>query len=313
MRTMRISTGWSYIRLAQQMVRQERELHNLQMAISTGKRVNRPSDDPVATGQILGAKASASELTAQEHTITQGHLLLRYSDQVVGEMCSGITQVRELLLRAANDTLSPLALESLAQEINMIRESMMQLGNSQLEGRYLFAGRLDLQPPLVETADPAHPVEYRGDSVSSTYRVGKDATVAVTIPGDRLFNFENASGERAITGVDTDLFSCLAAAEEAVRTGDKQQIQAASEQVNSFANHMLLCRGQIGVEDRRLELLEGVVQEGKLRMAEALSALQDCDMAEALTRLQMLQVLYQATLGVAAKAASLPSLVELEW
>jgi len=295
------------------MARQERELYSLQIQISTGKRVNRPSDDPVATGQILGARATKADLAQQQKIILGGHMLLRGADSALGEICSSMERTRDLLLRASTDSLSPQALEGVAVEIEGIRAGVFALGNENVGGRYIFGGRLDQGPPLEATGDTAHPVAYGGDSAECRYRVGKDATVRVTTPGDRIFNFEDATGERAVDGVDEDLFTCLAGAEQAARAGDKQALGKCLADVDAFLNHLLLARGSVGADDQRLGVLEGLAQDGEVRLTEALSALEDCDLAVAVTRLTLLQVIYEATLGVAAKAAALPSLAELGW
>jgi flagellar hook-associated protein 3 FlgL len=308
---MRVATAWKYLQLAQLVTKQDREMYGLQVQIATGKRVNRPSDDPAATVQILGARAGQAELQQQQRVLVQGRTLLRQCDQVLGEMGSALEQVRDLLLQAEDSTLSPTVREALATQIGRIRERMVELGNSQLQGRYLFAGRLDRQAPLKLTGDPVSPVEYQGDGEGLRFLVGKDATLEVTVSGQWLFNFADASGARPIAGEEADLFAFLATAEQAVEQGSQPQLDQCLARLDKFLSHCLQARARVGVEDRRLDALERLAQEGEGRMAEVLSSLEDCDLAAALTRLRMLQVIYEATLGAAARAAALPSLAEL--
>jgi len=310
---MRVPTGWRYVRLAQQLTRHERRLNDLQTQIATGKRVNRPSDDPVATGQILGARASRSELEEQGRVAIRGHVLLRYVDQAMGEITSRLARARDVLLRASTDTMSPEAQQSLAAELRGIREDLVKLGNSQSDGRYIFAGRLDQQAPFVASGDPAHPITYRGDSDPSRYRVGEHALIEVTVPGDRLFNFPDGGGERAVSGVDKDVFTCLTQAEQDVLANDKAGMHERLGELDALVKHIVALRGMMGAEEHRLGMLERMAEDGQVRMTETLAGLEDCDMAEVITKLRMQEVLYKATLGVAAKATALPSLVEMGW
>ncbi len=313
MAMMRISTAWRYHRLAAQMARLERDMYHLQVQISTGKRVNRPSDDAVATGQILGARCAKKEIEARQKVIVQGRMLTRYEDQVLGEIATALRRTRDLVVRALNDSLTPAAREGIAYEVGDIMRRIVDLGNSQLQGRYLFAGNLDRTQPLRYTGDPDHPVEYLGSSEVETFRVGKDATVQVTLAGDWLFNFEDQSGNRSVAGVDDDLFSSLAGLQAAIRAGDKDAIEERLEQLDAFIEHIVLARAQVGVNDKRFDTLEKLAQDEELRTSEALSTLEDCDMAATITKLRLMQVMYEAILGAAAKAAALPSLVEMGW
>ncbi|MBC7286495.1 MAG: flagellar hook-associated protein FlgL [Armatimonadetes bacterium] len=310
---MRISTAWRYVALAKSMTEQERRMYELQVQVSTGKRVNRPSDDPIATGSILGARALKMEIQQQERVVPYARMALRHTEQCIEEMYSGLQRVSELVTRAANATLSPEAREAIAIEIEDIERRMVSLANSQVQGKYLFGGRLDHQPPLVPTGDPARPYECVGDEEPLRFILGKDIVVEVSVTARGLMNFENAAGSRPIAGEDEDVISFLRDAETAVRRGDANELNGIAARLEKYLNHFLLMRARVGVEDKRLDRIEKMFQDEELRASELLSTLEDCDMAETLTRLRMAEVVYQATLGAAAKAAALPSLVEMGW
>jgi len=198
-------------------------------------------------------------------------------------------------------------------EIENIQRRMVDLANSRVEGKYLFGGRLDRQPPLRATGDPSHPYEYAGDEQPLRFILGKDITVQVSVTARELMNFADAAGDRPIAGEDEDVISFLWDAAEAVRRGNPQELQDIGRRLEKFMNHFLLMRAKVSVEEKRLDRIEKMFQDEELRVAELLSTFEDCDMAETLTRLRMAEVVYQATLGAAAKAAALPSLVEMGW
>lgn len=311
--TMRISTAWQHLCLAEQIGRLQRQMHELQLQISTGKRVNRPLDDPVAASQILGARGSRQEIEAQEKVIVEGRMLVRYADQALAEVGSVLRRTRDLLVRAMNDSLSQAAREGIAHEVDEILSRLVRLGNSQIHGRYVFGGKVDRRPPLVWTGDPANPVAYQGSSQEQQFRIGESAWVPVVLAGDRLFNFEDENGRRAIAGLDKDLFGCLAGVRDAIRSGNSDLMEEGLAELDAFIEHIVQAQAEVGVNDRRLSALERVAEQEDTRFAELLSTLEDCDLAEAITRLRLLQVVYEATLGVTAKAAALPTLVEMGW
>ncbi len=310
---MRISTAWRYFRLAREMTRLDNQMYALQVQISTGKRVNRPSDDPVGAATILLARAFKGDLEQQKRTIAHGHAMLRYADHTIGEMVQSLKRIRDLLLRGANSTITPEAYAALATEVESISRRMVELANAHINGRYIFAGRLDKQIPFIPSGDPDAPIAYQGDSESLRLRLGESVLISVTTPGDWLFNFEDAAGNRAIPGVDQDLFAFLEDCRQALESRDQQQISSMIPILDKFLTHVLKAQAKVGIEDRRLEVVENSIGDASVRAAETLSVFEDCDMAETLTRLRMLEVVYQAALSAAAKAASLPSLVELPW
>jgi len=288
-------------------------MYDLQLQVSTGKRVNRPSDDPIAAGSILSARALKMEIQQQQRVVPYARMALRYTEQCIKEMHEGLQRVSDLVLRAANATLSPQAREAIAVEIENIQRRMVDLANSRVEGKYLFAGRFDRQPPLQATGDPSQPYQYVGDEQPLQFILGKDITVQVSVTARELMNFPDGTGNRPIAGEDEDVLSFLWDAAEAVRRGDARQLQDIAQRLDKFTNHFLLMRAKIGVEEKRLDRIEKMFQDEELRVSELLSTFEDCDMAETLTRLRMAEVVYQATLGAAAKAAALPSLVEMGW
>lgn len=310
---MRVSTAWRYIALAKSMTDQERRMYELQLEVSTGKRVNRPSDDPVSAASILSARALKMEIQQQERVVPYARAALRHTEQCIKEMHEGLQRVSDLVLRAANATLSPQAREAIAVEIENIQRRMVDLVNSRVQGKYIFGGRLDRQPPLQSTGDPSQPYQYVGDERALRFILGKDIAVQVSVTAQELMNFEAPGGGRPIEGEDEDVLSFLWDAAEAVRRGDAQELQGIGQRLERFLNHFLLMRAKVGVEEKRLDRIEQMFQNEELRVSELLSTFEDCDMAETLTRLRMAQVVYEATLGAAAKAAALPSLVEMGW
>ncbi len=114
---------------------------NLQGQMSTGRRINKPSDDPIGTHKDLRYRSAISEIAQFRKNIdTSNHLLSTY-DNVLGNMKDVIQSAYELAVSMSDSSNSePASLEVAADEIKSIREQMADMINTQLSGKYIFSG-----------------------------------------------------------------------------------------------------------------------------------------------------------------------------
>jgi len=143
--------------------------------------------------------------------------------------------------------------------------------------------------------------------------VAPDRPLEVTVPGDRLFNFEDASGARAVPGVDTDLFGLLDHIATAIETGDDTAIPALGEKLDALYKQVVEQRGVLGARALRVEDAIDSAGQAELSAREILGDTEDVDIASALVDLQHQQLCYQAALAATAQLAKIPTLFELGW
>ncbi|MCA8992260.1 MAG: hypothetical protein KDA88_09795 [Planctomycetaceae bacterium] len=135
----RITPHQQLLQSLQLTQRQTASLNRLQDQISSGVRVERPSQDPGAYRQILTAQSALadveSDLSILQHKqqlANQAHTQIRDAQQLV-------VQARDIAIQA-QQTATHGEVDALALQIRGIRERLISLSNTQLDGRYLFAG-----------------------------------------------------------------------------------------------------------------------------------------------------------------------------
>ena len=176
-----------------------------QTQISTGLRIQKPSDDPSVMGTLLANKSSLARLDIDQTNITAARAKL---DQSVAQL----VKVKEALTRA-----NSLALQSvqaseeerrtLAGQVDGILDLILQIANSSDGGKPLYAGTADTSQPFVTTNDPitgdVQDVIYRGSETRSRIVIGVLSTVDAMYTGSEVF-LSRGRGETLLMG-DTGL------------------------------------------------------------------------------------------------------------
>src|SRR5512145_1806354 len=173
-------------------------------AASSGRRLHRPSDDPTGTRRVLDLRGALSSLEqfASQRAVTTS--LLEGTDTALQNVETLLLSARGLALRGVNDTLGPDQRATLASEVDGLLQQAIALGNSDVNGRYLFAGQANDQPPFsvqatavstVRSATPAGTLTPLGVDDLTINGVGIRATQTADDP---LSTVDAAASARAI-------------------------------------------------------------------------------------------------------------------
>ncbi len=182
---MRISSNTlarSYLSITQ---RNQAELLKTQLQIATGRRVNKPSDDPGAAVRIEALNRGLQIHEIHEQNAEAVRRRLSIEEEALGQVTGILDRMRELTIRANTSALDSSARSGIADEVRQLREGLVQLANSQDgRGEYLFAGYRVSQVPF---AQQGNQVVYQGDQGTRLIQIGETRQVADGDPGDLVF------------------------------------------------------------------------------------------------------------------------------
>ena len=308
---MRVSTYAYANDTKNNVARAQKELQRLSRQLSTGKRLTRPSDDPVAVGWVINARSDLANVLNQQKMLARAQTLTGPADIALDNISGALRQAKDIVLGATQPGLTDAARRAQAEVLRSVRERIVDEANIVVKGSYLFAGRISATKPFAEGAGGT--VTYTGNSDGAQVWVAPDRPVEVTIPGDRLFNFEDGSGNRALPAVDTDLFALLGEIADAVEAGDEASIPGLAEDLDVLYGHIVEQRGVLGAKVQRIDDALDSAKEAELSAREILAETEDVDIASALMDLEQQQLSYQAALAATSTLAKIPSLFELGW
>lgn len=183
---MRISNTQLFTHPLNRLLDLQRNVAEVQNQISTGKRISRPGDDPVAATAVNQLNERLDALRQYDRNGTQLEQRLNQVDDVLNGFSSTLQRVRELVLQGRNESLGNVDRQAIAIEIREHIDSLVELGNSRnASGEHLFAGASVDVPPFVRAADGS--VSYNGDQTVRRIQISESRSVEESFAGDRAF------------------------------------------------------------------------------------------------------------------------------
>ena len=117
--------------------------------ISSGKRVNRPSDDPAAAERINQFRNVLKTTERRLGTVNEGIGRLNLSDSLLDRAGNTVQRAMELAIQMRNDTNTAVARRNAAQEVQQLIGGLADIANFELNGRFIFAGSQTQTAPYV--------------------------------------------------------------------------------------------------------------------------------------------------------------------
>src|SRR5262245_458023 len=123
-----------------ELLRGEERLDQTRDRVSTGRRIENPSDAPGDIAELLRTQSHVAELTRRQSATDGALVSMRASEAALGDVSNSLRQARTLALQARNGTVSADQRQVLADQIEQIAGRVRDLANTQVDGHYLFAG-----------------------------------------------------------------------------------------------------------------------------------------------------------------------------
>jgi flagellar hook-associated protein 3 FlgL len=181
---MRVSTSWMQQQSIGSMMNRQSDLSNLNTQLSTGKRINQPSDDPVGAARALDLNHLVTDTAQYQRNITSANARLGLEDQSLANVTNVLGRVRTLLLQAANGTQTDATRSDIAAEMVQLRQQLLGQANSKDgQGDYIFAGNRTGTAPFASQGG----VTYVGDDGQRMVAAGPGLQVATGDPGSAVF------------------------------------------------------------------------------------------------------------------------------
>ncbi len=191
---MRISSMQIHRLAVNAMLNQQSDVSHTQLQLATGRRILTPSEDPVASEQILQLRRTLDRTEQYTTNADQGRLRLQTEESVLASAGDQLQRIRELAIQAANDSNGQEQRAYIAKEMRELLDELVDLSNTtDGNGEYLFAGTMTQTKPFVR--DSSGNIVYYGDQMQRFAQIGDSRQVAVSDPGSAVFELiKNGNG-----------------------------------------------------------------------------------------------------------------------
>jgi flagellar hook-associated protein 3 FlgL len=264
-------------RITEQLIKSEEQ-------ISTGKRINRLSDDPTGIQQVLDYRQRLSKMTQYSENITNAKLYIDTVETILSSVSDLINDAKGF----ASDP-NPELRTSFAEEVETLRNQVLQMANSQFNGQYLFGGDVSDTPPF-DTATGA----YNGDAGTKDYLIGEGQQFNIMADGSEIFQGPNPN----------DVFTLLSNLQSELALGDTADasvINGYIGELDAAIDQITAVRAENAGRSTRLEATKNHYEYFSVNVENLLSSVEDVNMAEAIIDFQVQQTAYESTLAVSAK------------
>jgi len=258
---------------------------------SSGRKINKPSDDPVGTTYSLRYRA---ELAANDQYLSntdEAKSWLDYSDTIMGQAGDVMTRIKELAVQAGSGTTDIDGLKAIQSEVSELKNQLVNIGNSQLNGKYVFNGQdLDQPPYQLSSTVPTYS-DVVTDTGGVTYGISEGVSMDVNVTGNEFFGNKS----------DTDnVFSTLDRLTAALGSGDHAAITKEIGNIESRKDKMVTSRAEIGAKTNRVDLINNRLDDRRLNVTTLQAKVEDADISETLIKTTTAQTVYQAALQTSA-------------
>ncbi|MGE8396000.1 MAG: flagellin, partial [Comamonas sp.] len=137
----RIGTANMYDRTINNIAKQQTDLANQMEHASAGKRVLRPSDDPVAAAQAERARTRLSRIESDQRTLDAQTATIQYGESTLGEINGALQEFRSLIVNAGNGAFNQTQRDTLVEQLQSLRSQVLSYTNRKdSNGLPLFRG-----------------------------------------------------------------------------------------------------------------------------------------------------------------------------
>lgn len=289
------------MRITQQMLTQNvtnnmsRNLSRLERAneeVSTGKRINKPSDDPLGTEKSLKLASELANNVQFDRNADYAQSWLEVTEQSLSSVNDILQRANELGLQGSNGVNSPDELKNLGKEIDQLRDELVNLANAKLDGKYIFNGQKTDQPiEISETGEMIY------DDQPIMQRLSPFSTMTINVHAGEAFDG------------NVNLFQSLDSLSNALKSGDKEELSNAIGNIEKGSEQVLNTWTSLGAKQSRAESLSQRLKEENVSLQKLVSKNEDVDIAEAIMKLKSEESVYQASLASSAKIIQ-PSLMD---
>jgi flagellar hook-associated protein 3 FlgL len=264
--------------------------NNAVQELSTGRRVNLPSDDPAAEAAMVdenAQSASVDQYTANSDSLTD---VLNTADSTLTSVTTLLQRAVTLGVEGAGGNMNQTDLNSIATEVSGIQSQVLSLANTSYAGQYLFSGTVTGTAPYSADASDPTQIDYAGNGEQNKVQIGTGLSVAANLPGSSIF-----------TQSGSNVFTALQSLATALQAGDTSAIAAAGTNVSNALGAVDTAQVFYGNTVNELTTNETYLSQEKVNITTYENTLVSANTADAATDVTQAETVLNATVAAAAQ------------
>jgi len=279
---MRVTDKLRYDVFKRNLITIREEIDRTQTMIASGKKIVKPSDDPVAASVAMAFEVEKGINGQYTKNLERLHTVSCYYDTSLNTIHDLLIRAKEVAIAQASDTMNPSTRLSASEEIKGIIEQLVTIGNTKVGNTYIFGGKITDGIPF--TMDDDYSVTFHGSSEVMEVYVDKRTTEKAGISGDQVFLS------------DTNIFNVLKDLKEALEGNDVEGIRESINAIDTSLDKAETNIAYAGTFSSALDRLIEAMNTRNNNIATTLSDILDADIEKVISDFNTLSTAYQALL-----------------
>lgn len=191
---MRITTLGTSTTMLNYILGAESKYYDLSQEAASGLKVEKPSDDPSAAKSLINIKAQLSQLNGYMENMSTTQNELNVLDDSLASLTDLVNKSTSLATEAASGTYSDKNMDNIKVQVDQIIQSVVDIGNTQYNGTYIFSGTAVSTKPYTVATDANGDITgitYNGIDSNSDYEryatISNGVNVTINTTGDKVF------------------------------------------------------------------------------------------------------------------------------
>ncbi|HAQ08200.1 MAG TPA: flagellar hook-associated protein FlgL [Bacillus bacterium] len=264
--------------------------------LATGKKITKPSDDPVVAMKGMYYRSNLTEVEQYKRNLSELYLWMDNSEAGIDQANNALQRVRELTIQGKNDTNSTDDRKAIAREIDQLKQSLAATANTQVSGRYIFHGT-DVMKPVVTKENPVEVATNLADAQINNYQVevSRGVSMKANVNPANVFNQE--------------MFDTVQKIQAQLESADPQGLDDLLNDLDKVMNTLSAERSELGARYNRLERVENRLGQQEVMATKILSDNEDAEIERVIMDLKSQESVHRAALSVGARVIQ-PTLMD---
>ncbi|CAD5374739.1 Flagellin [Rubrivivax sp. A210] len=288
---MRITSAHAFETSVSNLQRRQQGISEAQDRLTSGKRVQKVSDDPSSAAAAIRALAASRRVDAEQRALGASRNAMLLTESALGDAGELLQQARETVMNAGNGGYSDSERALMADKLEGLRDDLLKTANrGDGAGRYLFGGKGADVPPIA-----ANGLTYNGTAGQAQAASGEPSPLSMD--GQAVWLSEL---DQALPG--STIFAMLDRTVTELRTAGRttaeitQTVADGLGFIDKAQEHLGGWRARAGETLNRIDGIASRLGQGKLDAERQLSEAEDLDMLQAISEFQNRQSGYDAAL-----------------
>jgi flagellar hook-associated protein 3 FlgL len=284
------------------------QINQAQSQVSSGLKIQQPSDDPAAISEILQLQTTLAQNQQIQTNLSGVTTELDTADASLQSAIQAVQSAISIGEEGASTTTTADTQANLAEQIAGIQQTLVGITATTVDGRYIFSGDDDSQAPYqLDATQPEGVLQLVSTGATRVIQDASGTSIAVAKTAQEIFDPQNSDGTPA-TG---NTFAAIQSLLTALQNNDTAGVNTAIASLQSASTYLNQQLEFYGEAENQVSTAGTLAQQFNLQETSRLGQLQNADVPTAALELTQAQTQQQAALSVEAKIQQEPNLFSL--